>query len=42
MPSIACGFTSEGGMNGMKPLPIAVLIAKLIKASSSSAPWPVR
>ena len=42
MPSIAAGLTSAGGMTGVKPFRMAMLIARLTSASSSSAPTPVR
>ena len=42
MPSMASGFTSAGGIIAVKPFATAVLMARLIKASSSSAPCPVR
>ena len=42
VPSIAGGFTSAGGMTGVKPLLIAMLIAKLTSANSSWAPTPVK
>ena len=38
----AGGRTSAGGNTGMKPAETACCIARLIKASSSSAPTPVR